>query len=233
MIPAFSEQCVRFLLFLSVLATVAMIVVPARAGIPNSTPTPTATPIPPTPLITRIAKCEAPNCPEDSCLPEHEVWSCGAVAVCPRPTNDREVRACCYTLGGTNHCAFIPCSVVIQTSLPCHEARAINADYCGIFEIPDCHPCLQDEHCQAYPGTSCIDGVCQRPDPTPTVTIRPSCRCDCDGSSSVTVNELVVAVNIALGQAPASACASADMNDDGAVSISELIGAVGAALNGC
>jgi hypothetical protein len=44
---------------------------------------------------------------------------------------------------------------------------------------------------------------------------------------------LIVGVNIALGGVPAVACAAFDTNGDGKVSISELIAAVNAALNGC
>jgi 6-phosphogluconolactonase (cycloisomerase 2 family) len=61
----------------------------------------------------------------------------------------------------------------------------------------------------------------------------PVCAADCDANQVVTIDELVVAVNIALGQAPASRCASADTSGDGSVSIDELIVAVDRSLNGC
>lgn len=68
--------------------------------------------------------------------------------------------------------------------------------------------------------------------PIPTATPRP-CRGDCDGSGNVTVDELVLAVNIALGQWHVSTCVNADTNGDGGVKVNELVAAVGVALNGC
>ena len=61
---------------------------------------------------------------------------------------------------------------------------------------------------------------------------RASCDGDCNEDGEVTVNELLVAVNIALG-AGLDGCPSADANGDGSVSVNELIAAVGFALNGC
>jgi hypothetical protein len=53
---------------------------------------------------------------------------------------------------------------------------------------------------------------------------------DCKGDGSVTVNELVIAVNIALGQKELSECPAADQNGDGQVTIDELVVIVAAAL---
>jgi hypothetical protein len=72
--------------------------------------------------------------------------------------------------------------------------------------------------------------------PTPTPTVTPgmvACPGDCNGDGQVTVNELVVAVNVALGSQPASSCTACDTNGDGMVSINELVAAVTRALNGC
>jgi Ca2+-binding EF-hand superfamily protein len=49
----------------------------------------------------------------------------------------------------------------------------------------------------------------------------------------VSVSNLVLGVNIALNQAPVSACPAFDPDGDGRVTIAELIQAVGNALNGC
>lgn len=59
------------------------------------------------------------------------------------------------------------------------------------------------------------------------------CVGDCGGRGSVGVGDLVRGVNIALGNAPASSCAALDANANGAVSINELLAAVGNALSGC
>ena len=69
--------------------------------------------------------------------------------------------------------------------------------------------------------------------PTPTATPSPSCAGDCDADGVVAVNELISAVNIALGTADVSTCSACDSDGDGMVSIGELIAAVNKALNGC
>src|SRR5436309_1345769 len=60
-----------------------------------------------------------------------------------------------------------------------------------------------------------------------------SCTGDCDGSGDVTVNELIVGVNIALGNSPVSACPVFDQDNSGEVTVDELLKAVNNALNGC
>lgn len=69
--------------------------------------------------------------------------------------------------------------------------------------------------------------------PTQTPTPEPPCPGDCDGDGQVTVDEIVTAVNIALGTAPLTQCPAADDNGDGNVTVDELVRAVSAALNGC
>jgi cysteine-rich repeat protein len=59
------------------------------------------------------------------------------------------------------------------------------------------------------------------------------CVGDCDESGIVTIDEVIAAVNVALGLADLSRCAGGDANGDEAISIDELVEAVGAALNGC
>jgi hypothetical protein len=69
---------------------------------------------------------------------------------------------------------------------------------------------------------------------TPTATVPPgSCVGDCNGSDSVEINELIIGVNIALGNTPLSTCPSFDANHSGMVEINELVTAVNNALNGC
>ncbi len=74
--------------------------------------------------------------------------------------------------------------------------------------------------------------------PTPSPSSSPtfpetSCPGDCNGNGETVVNELISAVNIALGNSPPTACPAADLDQDGRVTIAELIQAVNAALNGC
>jgi hypothetical protein len=56
---------------------------------------------------------------------------------------------------------------------------------------------------------------------------------DCDGSGDVTVNEIISMVNIALGNAPLSACTAGDADGSGDITINEIIAAVKKALSGC
>ena len=59
------------------------------------------------------------------------------------------------------------------------------------------------------------------------------CPGDCVPDGQVQVGELVVGVNIALGIAPTSDCEAFDSDDDGGVSVHELIAAVRGGLLGC
>jgi hypothetical protein len=49
----------------------------------------------------------------------------------------------------------------------------------------------------------------------------------------VTIDDLIKAVNIALGSAAIDVCRSADVDGDGVVRINELIAAVTNSLTGC
>lgn len=60
-----------------------------------------------------------------------------------------------------------------------------------------------------------------------------ACVGDCNDDRAVTVDELVRAVNIALGADAITACDAVDNNRDGAVGINELIRGVTKALGGC
>lgn len=69
---------------------------------------------------------------------------------------------------------------------------------------------------------------------TPTSTPTPlPCPGDCDHDLAVYIEELVRAVNIALGLAPVGECGCIDTNDDQLVTVDELVRAVDMALKGC
>ena len=53
------------------------------------------------------------------------------------------------------------------------------------------------------------------------------------GDGTVVVNELVVGVNMALGNTPGQQCPAFDVNADGRVAVNELVAAVANALSGC
>jgi len=60
-----------------------------------------------------------------------------------------------------------------------------------------------------------------------------ACVGDCNGDGTVGINELILAVNIAIGSRAVVDCANVDANGNGVVAINELVGAVNNALNGC
>jgi len=60
-----------------------------------------------------------------------------------------------------------------------------------------------------------------------------SCAGDCNGDRMVQVDEIVLAVNIALGTGDHSTCEAADADGNGKCEINELVLAVNSALNGC
>jgi hypothetical protein len=68
---------------------------------------------------------------------------------------------------------------------------------------------------------------------TPTPDGGEACPGDCDGDLRVAVNELVTAVNIALGNRLLALCPAADADREGTITISDLVRAVLVALNGC
>lgn len=58
------------------------------------------------------------------------------------------------------------------------------------------------------------------------------CEGDCDGDDTVTTDELIVAVQLALGQ-PSRRCVALDIDGSGSIAISEVIGGVRNLLEGC
>jgi hypothetical protein len=68
---------------------------------------------------------------------------------------------------------------------------------------------------------------------TPTRTPGGACVGDCNRDGAVTVDELVLGVNIALGNAEIEQCRAFDANGDGLITVDELIQGVNNALDGC
>jgi len=60
-----------------------------------------------------------------------------------------------------------------------------------------------------------------------------SCVGDCHDDGSVSVDELVLMVNIALGEQGLDVCASGDSSADGLITVDEILQAVNATLEGC
>jgi hypothetical protein len=59
------------------------------------------------------------------------------------------------------------------------------------------------------------------------------CIGDCAGRGTVTIDDLLLAVQQALGLMSSDACGSVDVDWDGTVTVDELLIAVGNALRGC
>ena len=96
--------------------------------------------------------------------------------------------------------------------------------------------------CDTEGPTRTIPPPCQLPPtPTPTPTaqtplptpIPPICIGDCNGDGTVTVDEILVLVNIALGDTPLSTCSVGDVDNSGDITIVGLITSVNNALNDC
>ena len=72
--------------------------------------------------------------------------------------------------------------------------------------------------------------------PTPTISptaTPPACVGDCGRDGAVTVDEILLAVNVALGTASVDVCTVADVNHDQLITVDEILQAVNNALNGC
>lgn len=83
------------------------------------------------------------------------------------------------------------------------------------------------------PSPTATETPLEEGSPTAIPMLPLPCIGDCNASGDVTVNEIIIGVNIALGNTPISACAALDSNNDGEVTVNEIIGAVNAVLNGC
>ncbi|HYD48544.1 MAG TPA: VCBS repeat-containing protein [Terriglobales bacterium] len=60
-----------------------------------------------------------------------------------------------------------------------------------------------------------------------------ACSGDCDQDCSVDVAEIVVAIQVALGEQPTTRCAAADRDGSGTVAVDEILAALQVALSGC
>lgn len=97
---------------------------------------------------------------------------------------------------------------------------------CDDFDV-----CSPQSRCEAIDlGGGIQRGFCTAGEPTPGPD---GCTGDCGADGSVTVNEVILGVNIALGNTALSSCTAFDANGSGSVEVNELIAGVNALLNGC
>ena len=94
----------------------------------------------------------------------------------------------------------------------------------------DCVCGIDDACCSAVWDTTCTEEASL--ECAVRCTCVDVCSGDCGIDGTVTIDDLVLAVDVALGGDPAS-CEAADRNFDGEVSVDELIQAVNAALSNC
>ena len=102
----------------------------------------------------------------------------------------------------------------------------------------ECYCCCGAFRCLP-PGVPCCAIACVFPTPSPAATATPTppageCVGDCNGDRTVNIDELILGVNIALGNADVSACISlqCDQSVEG-VFVNCLLIAVSNALHGC
>ncbi len=69
--------------------------------------------------------------------------------------------------------------------------------------------------------------------PTPSPTPSPVCVGDCGKDGAVTADELLIMVNVALGNTGVASCLAGDGNGDGEITVDEILKAVKNALSGC
>lgn len=109
------------------------------------------------------------------------------------------------------------------------NANAVCVDDEGCGDGYVCADCCGTKHCASLapaPPTQC---PCAPPTPTPPLV----CVGDCNGDGRVTISEIILGLNKLLRPIEEFQCEALDADQNGSVSISEVIAAVRAALEGC
>lgn len=110
----------------------------------------------------------------------------------------------------------------------------------------DFNLCTSASRCEAFDVGGAQRGICMPGEPSggsPTPTHTPDeggptptpgeCVGDCNNDGQNAVNEMVVGVNILLGNASIDQCPSFDTNANNGVEVNELVSGVNGLLNGC
>lgn len=140
----------------------------------------------------------------------------------------------CCTNGWDEGCAAAARTRCTAECTTCPPSNCCGAHAEAGCNEPTCAACVCDV--DAFCCDEQWDGSCvaiSRSDCASECACSPACPGDCGADDTVAVNELIIAVNIALGNAPVDDCSAIDTNGDGQVTVNELIQAVNAALNGC
>ncbi len=189
----------------------------ATGTAPTSTLTPTATP---TPQATFTASATSTPVPTNTPSPSLTATSTATPTATPTPTQTET-----------------PTWTATPSATPTRTASATSSATATSTSTPSgAHTAtVTPTNTPSATPTGTIT-----PTPVETATATPSstppppaCPGDCSGEGQVAVNELITGVNIALGNMTVDVCQPFDTNNDRTVTISELIAAVSAALNGC
>lgn len=149
--------------------------------------------------------------PTPTCAPTGTPYCADDCIPCPT------VRPSCYSQA---------CGACVHYFTSCAEGES-RAD-CRPLSYPDCLNC------------GCVTNTPDRsPTPTPTATMAdlasptPGCEGDCNSDYEVTVDEILLGIDIALGNRATDICTSLDFTGDGSVTVEELQRAITHALSGC
>lgn len=148
----------------------------------------------------------------------------GEPVVCPTPA-DLCAFTTCNPLDGGCETVEISCGACEEPHT-CDPATGRCTNQPNGAVCNDFRNCTIDDRCQ--------NGRCLgRALPTPTPPPLGPCVGDCTPDGHVTAAELLTGIQIALGNAPLTACPLLDRDTDGMVTIDELLPAVTAAVRGC
>jgi len=171
----------------------------------------------PTPTVASETATVPPT-PSPTCTPQ-------SIATCRR---DQTIT--CTDIG--EHCVLCACITRTPTAPPTASATGTATPTC--MSTPVCNPPYTHAWCGGFPGSrDRCDCICEGVQ-TPTSAATPSsCVGDCDGDASVQINELILSINVLLGDAPLSTCPAIDCPQLLGLVINCAIEAVANALNGC
>ena len=227
----------------------AVAATPAPTATPSSSPVPTATPT--------VNQCSgAPNgagCDDsDPCTTNDECLAgfCSGSPVICFAQDDCHLAGTCDPNSGACSNPTAPNGGTCDDGDPCTANDQCTAGTCaGTGTCPTAtvpagatatpNPAATTTATMAVTGspvatsTATATAGSQTPCPERTGSTGPTCAGDCNGDGTVKVNELIIGVNIALGNASVCDCPSFDRDSNLAVSINELIAAVLSALGGC
>lgn len=140
--------------------------------------------------------------------------------------------------------AGAPCAAAIECetgacvdSVCCRELQCSLSERCDITgRRGSCsRPLAAGSVCDK--DADCRSAMCTAQAPATGVCLpgmnEGACSGDCNQDGEITVDEILVVIQIGLGQANLGVCPSADRSDDGMITVDEIIVAVDLALDGC